>query len=207
MSKRSTPKQINRRYHTSMKAVTKGAYEQEILDALSNGKNTYMRVDRTESSSFDNTWIDVIEGVIFDLGEIVQNPRLFTRTEGAIVPVELAKKTNADSVQHLASHTQYIKEIDENGNVVPSKILTILHDDDIKTYENRFIATFIRRLVLFVEKRYEVVAKMAQLHDEEVLMVKNKSMIDGCEVEVETKVKISHPNEDAQSIKNRKGCS
>ena len=60
MSKRSTPKQINRRYHTSMKAVTKGAYEQEILDALSNGKNTYMRVDRQESSSFDNTWIDVI---------------------------------------------------------------------------------------------------------------------------------------------------
>ena len=201
MSKRSTPKQINRRYHTSMKAVTKGAYEQEILDALSNGKNTYMRVDRTESSSFDNTWIDIIEGVIFDLGEIVQNPRLFTRTEGAIVPVELAKKTNADSVQHLASHTQYIKQIDENGNVVPSKILTILHDDDIKTYENRFIATLIRRLVLFVEKRYEVVAKMAQLHDEEVLMVKNKSMIDGCEVEIETKVKISHPNEDAQSIK------
>ena len=201
MSKRSTPKQINRRYHTSMKAVTKGAYEQEILDALSNGKNTYMRVDRTESSSFDNTWIDVIEGVIFDLGEIVQNPRLFTKTEGAIVPVELARKTNAESVQHLASHTQYIKEIDDNGNVVPSKIMTILHEDDIKTYENRFIATFIRRLVLFVEKRYEVVAKMAQLHDEEVLMVKNKSMIDGCEVEVETKVKISHPHQDAQSIK------
>ena len=201
MSKKSTPKQINRRYHNSMKNVTKGAYEKTILDALSNGKNTYMRVDRQESSSFDNTWIDVIEGVIFDLGEIVQNPRLFTRTEGAIVPVELARKTNADSVQHLASHTQYIKEIDEYGNVVPSKILTILHDDDIKTYENRFIATLIRRLVLFVEKRYEVVAKMAQLHDEEVLMVKNKSFIDGCEVEVETKVKISHPNQDAQSIK------
>ena len=201
MSKRSTPKQINRRYHNSMKAITKGSYEQSILEALTNGKNTYLRVDRTESSSFDNTWIDVIEGVIFDLGEIVQNPRLFTRTEGAIVPVELARKTNAESVQHLASHTQYIKDIDEFGNVVPSKILTILHDDDIKTYENRFIATFIRRLVLFVEKRYEVVAKMAQLHDEEVLMVKNKSMIDGCEVEVETKVKISHPNEDAQSIK------
>ncbi len=201
MSKRSTPKQINRRYHNSMKAITKGSYEQSILEALTNGKNTYLRVDRTESSSFDNTWIDVIEGVIFDLGEIVQNPRLFTRTEGAIVPVELARKTNAESVQHLASHTQYIKDIDEFGNVVPSKIMTILHEDDIKTYENRFIATFIRRLVLFVEKRYEVVAKMAQLHDEEVLMVKNKSTIDGCEVEVETRVKISHPNEDAQSIK------
>ena len=202
MSKRSTPKQVNRRYHSALKNITKGAYEKEILDSLTNGKNTYMRVDRQESSSFDNSWIETIEGVIFDLGEIVQNPRLNTKTEGAIVPVELARKTNAESVQHLASHTQYIKEIDELGNVIPSKILTILHDDEIRTYENRFIATFIRRLVLFVEKRYEVVAKMAQLNDEEVLMVKNKSQIDGCEVEVETKVRIVHPRSDAQAIQS-----
>ena len=202
MSKRATPKQVNRRYHSSMKNLTKGAYEQEILASLTNGKNTYMRVDRQESSSFDNSWIETIEGVIFDLGEIVQNPRMNTRTDGAIVPVELARKTNAESVQHLASHTQFVKEIDEFGNVIPSKILTILHDDEIRTYENRFIATFIRRLVLFVEKRYEVVAKMAQLNDEEVLMVKNKSNIDGCEVEVETKVRIVHPRSDAQAIQS-----
>ena len=122
MEKRSSLKQINRRYHDHMKAITKGTHEKEILEALTNGKNTYMRLDRTESSSFDKTWIEVIEGVIFDLGEIVQNPRLNTKTEGAIVPVELARKTNAESVQHLASHTQFVKEIDEYGNVIPSKI-------------------------------------------------------------------------------------
>ena len=200
MSSRSSLKQINRRYHTHMKAVSKGTHEKEILDSLANGKNNYLRMDRTQSSSFDNTWIDIIEGVIFDLGEIVQNPRLNTRTEGNLVPVELARKTNADSVQHLASHTQYIKEIDETGNVVPSKILSIMHDDDIKTYENRFIATLIRRLVLFVEKRYEIVAELAELCDEEILLIKNESEIDGAVVEVETKVKISRKNESAQSI-------
>ena len=184
-----------------MKAITKGAHEREILESLTNGKNTYLRMDRLESSSFDKTWIEVIEGVIFDLGEIVGNPRMNTKTEGNIVPVELARKTNAESVQHLASHTQYIKEIDDLGNVVPSKILTIMHDDDIKTYENRFIATLIRRLVLFVEKRYEVVAKLAELHDEEVLMIKNKSFVDGSTVEIETKIKISHKNEDPESLK------
>ena len=197
---RSSLKQINKRYHTHMKAVAKGSHEKEILDSLTNGKNNYLRMDRTQSSSFDNTWIDMIEGVIFDLGEIVQNPRLNTRTEGNLVPVELARKTNADSVQHLASHTQYIKEIDEMGNVVPSKILSIMHDDDIKTYENRFIATLIRRLVLFVEKRYEIVAELAELCDEEILMIKNESEIDGAIVEVETKVKISRKNDSAQSI-------
>ena len=202
MKQRNSLKQINRRYHSHMKAITKGSHEKDILDSLSNGKNSYLRLDRLQTSSFDKTWIEVIEGVIFDLGEIVSNPRMNTRTEGNIVPVELARKTNAESVQHLASHTQYIKEIDEYGNVVPSKILTIMHDDDLKTYENRFIATLIRRLVLFVEKRYEVVASLEDLHDEQVLMIKNTSFVDGATVEIETKIKISHKNEDEQSLKS-----
>ena len=54
---------------------------------------------------------------------------------------------------------KYIKEVDEYGNVIPSKLLSMYADDDIHTYENRFIATFIRKLVLFVEKRFEYIDK------------------------------------------------
>ena len=197
-----TLKQINRNYHAHMKSMTKGGREKNILLALSNGKNSYMRMDRLESSSFDSSWIEVIENVIFDLGEIIANPRMNTKTEGNIVPVELARKINADSVQHLASHTQYVKEIDEYGNVIPSKILTMMHEDDIKTYENRFIATFVRRLILFIEKRYEFVSKFAELHDESVLMFKNKSFVDGAEVEIETKIRVNHKSDDELSLKS-----
>ena len=202
MKKGQTLKQVNRSYHAHMKSLTKGGREKDILLALSNGKNTYMRMDRLESSSFDSSWIEVIENVIFDLGEIISNPRLNTKTEGNIVPVELARKTSAESVQHLASHTQYVKEIDEYGNVIPSKILTMVHEDDIKTYENRFIATFVRRLILFIEKRYEFVSKFAELHDESVLMFKNKSIVDGAEVEIETKIRINHKSDDELSLKS-----
>lgn len=202
MEKGKTLKSINRSYHGHMRSLTKAGRERDILAALANGKNTYMRMDRLESSSFDSSWIDEIENVIFDLGEIVANPRQNTKTEGNIVPVELARKINADSVQHLASHTQYVKEIDEYGNVIPSKILTMVHEDDIRTYENRFIATFIRRLVLFIEKRYEFVSKFAELHDESVLMFKNKSIVDGAEVEIETKIRINHKSDDEVSLKS-----
>ncbi len=158
MEKGKSLKIINRSYHSNMKRMTKQGRERDILTSLANGKNTYLRMDRLESSSFDNSWIDEIEGVIFDLGEIIANPRQVTKAEGNIVPVELARKTGAESVQHLASHTQYVKEIDEYGNVIPSKILSMVNEDDIRTYENRFIATFVRRLVLFIEKRYEFVS-------------------------------------------------
>ena len=202
MEKGKTLKGINRSYHGHMRSLTKAGRERDILAALANGKNTYMRMDRLESSSFDSSWIDEIENVIFDLGTIIANPKQTTRTDGNIVPVELARKINAESVQHLASHTQYVKEIDEYGNVIPSKILTLVHEDEIKTYENRFIATFVRRLVLFIEKRYEFVSKFAELHDESVLMFKNKSIVDGAEVEIETKIRINHKSDDEVSLKS-----
>ena len=200
--KRSSQSQITRAYHSRIKGMLKGPAEKEIFESLAAGRNSYLRYDRLQSSSFDVSWIEVIEGVIFDLGEIISNPRMNTKVEGNIVPVELARKTGAESVQHLSSHTQYIKEIDEYGNVIPSKIMTMVSEDEIKTYENRFIATLVRHLVLFIEKRYEVVSEFAELRNQEVLMFKNKSIVNGAEVEIETKVKVSYKSDDKEALKS-----
>ena len=200
--KRASQKQITKAYHSRIKGMLKGPAEKEIFESLAAGRNSYLRYDRLQSSSFDVSWIEVIEGVIFDLGEIITNPRMNTRVEGNIVPVELARKTGAESVQHLSSHTQYIKEIDEYGNVSPSKIMTMVSEDDLHTYENRFIATLVRHLVLFIEKRYEVVSEFAELRNQEVLMFKNKSIVNGAEVEIETKVKVSYKSEDKEALKS-----
>ena len=178
------------KYLTKMNILKREKAFSEISSALKSGKNTYMRLDRLESSNFDMVWIKRIEDCIYDLGEIIANPREVTKTVASIVPVELAKKTNAESVMHLASHTQYIKDITPEGDVVPNKILNIGAEEDIHTYENRFIATLVRRLVLFIQKRYEFVKKFAPLHDEEVLYFKNKSTVDGAEVMIETKIKV-----------------
>ena len=178
------------KYLTRMDTIKKDTYASSLFSSLSHGKNSYMRIDRLESSSFDMSWINAIEDCIFDLGDIVANPRQVTKTVSNIVPVELAKKIGAESVMHLASHTQYIKEITEQGDVVPNKILSMSSEDDIHTYENRFIATLIRRLVLFIQKRYEFVKKFAPLHDEEILYYKTKAIVDGSEVEIETKIKV-----------------
>ena len=201
-ARRNTTKQINRAYHGHIKALIRGQHEREIFDALSAGKNSYLRLDRLESSSFDKSWIEVIEGVIFDLGEIIANPRMHTKTEGVVTPVELAKKITGESVQHLAGHSQYVKEIDEYGNVIPSKLLSVVSDDDLHTYENRFIATLVRRLLLFVEKRYEYILKYAELQNEEILYFKNHSIVDGANVEIETKIKVSYSNDDEEALRN-----
>lgn len=186
------------KYLTKMSALLESNDANELLDGLKSGDNQYLRIDRVGNSAFDDSWIKVIEDVMFDLGDIVANPRQNTRTTSDLVPVELARKTNSESIRHLASHTQFIKDITEGGDVIPSKILNIGNEDDIHTYENRFIATFIRKLVLFIEKRYEYIAKFAPLRDEEILMMKNRSKVGNSDIEIETKIKISseRPSDD-----------
>ena len=195
MAKISKNKKLFSSLLSKMTPFVKTKEASEILTSLSSGKNAYMRVDRLESSSFDMSWIKNIEDCIFDLGDIISNPRESTKTVANLVPVELAKKTNSESVQHLASHTQYIKEVTAKGDVIPNKILNIANEEDLHTYENRFIATLVRRLVLFIEKRYEYIKKFAPLHDEQVLYFKNSSIVDGAEVEIETKIKVRSESE------------
>ena len=186
----SREKKLFGKFAAAMEKLLEQSGNSDIIGDLSAGKTSYMRLDRLESSSFDPAWIDTIEDVILDLGDIINNPRINTKSVGDITPVELARKTNAESVQHLASHTQYIKEVDDYGNVIPSKVLNFSNEDELFTYENRFIATFVRKLMLFIEKRYEFVLNFATLHDEEVLYLKNKSFVAGSSVEIETKVKV-----------------
>ena len=168
----------------------------ELYTALSNGQNSYLRFDRFESSAMDMTWVKQIEEAIPDLNEIVNNPKRTIQTLAEVVEIEKVKKTSRESVQHLASHSQFVKTIDEDGNVTPSKILNVYNDDFFAIYENKFVATLLRRLFIFVEKRYDYIIHQATLRDVEMLYFKNKTNIDGSEIEIETKIRYSKPSLD-----------
>ena len=184
----------------NIKDVNKDENIDMIYRSLLYGKNTYLMMTRRGSSSFDPRWIDVIEDCLYELGQIINRPKEEQKSEGEITPIELAKKVNAESVQHLASHTHLIKEVKESGDIVPSKILSHFNKEDLHTYENRFIATFIRRLVLFIEKRYQFIIDQINLKKDEVMMIKNHSIVNGEEVEIETKITVHKDDNDASSI-------
>lgn len=195
VNKKLSYSRLERRYASRSKSLYQTKEGRELLDIISSGKNRYLRLDRFESSAMDMTWIKQIEECIPPLGEIVNNPKKTIQTLEEVVQIEKVKKIGSQSVQHLASHTQFIKTIDENGDVTPSKMLNIYHDDYYAIYENRFIATLIRHLLVFVEKRYQFVKTNATLSDVGVLYAKNHTTIEGADVEIETRVRYSHPAE------------
>ena len=195
-------KELFRQYLDNVGSIRDRRYlnmKQEVYQ----GQTSYMRMKFKGSSIFNPEWIKRIEDCMYELDQITNNPREVTATEGSVMPIELAKKINYESVQHLASHSQFIKEIKENGDVVPAKILGLYNKEELHTYENRFIATFIRRLILFIDKRYEFIKKTVNLDEKEVMYVKNQSIVDGQEVEIETKVTVKRTLEDDLSIAAR----
>ena len=56
----TTNKQLNKAYQSAMKKIVRDSHAKEIYDSLSAGKNSYLRLDRLASSSFDKSWIEVI---------------------------------------------------------------------------------------------------------------------------------------------------
>lgn len=195
------PKQLNpfeslqRRYISKTDTLFTNADGKALLSMLANGKNSYLRFDRFESSAMDMSWIKQIEDCIPAIGDIVQNPKKTIYTLSEVVQVEKAKRVTRESVQHLSSHTQFIKTVDENGNVTPSKILNVYSDDYYAIYENKFVATLLRHLVMFVEKRYDYILHQAELRDVQLLYMKNSTSIDGVDIDIETKVRYSKPAE------------
>lgn len=201
MAKLSKYQKLQKKVISETKPVFALKDGKELYDALSNGENSYLRFDRFESSAMDSTWIKRIEETMPDLNDIVSNPKKTIQTLAEVVEVEKVRKTSRESVQHLASHSQFVKTIDEEGNVTPSKILNVYNDDFFAIYENKFIATLVRRLFVFVEKRYDYILHQATLRDVELLYFKNKTNIDGSDIEIETRIRYSKPALDSAASK------
>ena len=126
-------------------------------NAFSNGNRKYYQKNIAETKSFDDTWIKTVESYFPSLDKITRDPKSILRYDEDIVAVERAKKTGSKSVRHLASHTEYIRDIDEQNFVTPKKILVETPEQEYGIYENRFIMTLINRLYLFVKNRYEII--------------------------------------------------
>jgi predicted component of viral defense system (DUF524 family) len=96
-------------------------------------------------------WLDLMEDTMRYLDNILRNPNRFIVNEEEVVKVEQARRITVESIKHLARHTNYIQEIEKNGDVKPSKILNINKDESYNTYENRLIYTLIQNINDFVE--------------------------------------------------------
>lgn len=108
----------------------------------------------------DYSWIDIFEGYIPYLDNIIRNPRRFIQSEESLVPIERAKKFTEESIKHLAQNTQLIQDIDNDGMPQPLKVLNVYKEETYDLYENRFIHSLVENLHYFLNYSLDKIKQM-----------------------------------------------
>lgn len=169
-------KRYYKKINTTFAGVNKSdEFAQIFMNVLKSGNTTLYQKERRERRVFDDAWMSAVEAAIPVIDKITRSPRENLKQMTMIVPVERAKKTDKDTVRHLAANTQLIKSISREGVVTPSKVMTSFNESDYGTYENRFLKTLVDKLYIFIEKRYDIIVK--KMHTEYVNFLNVKSAV------------------------------
>lgn len=201
----TTAKKYFKKINTTFTGVNKtDEFAKVFLNILKSGNTELYQKERRERRIFEDTWMTAMEDTIPVIDKLTRNPKENLKQEKEVVPIELAKKTGRDSVRHLASNTQNIRQIDKDGMVRPTKILTTYYESDLGTYENRFLKTLVDKLSMFVDKRYELLVQ--KMHTEYVNFFNVKSDVewDGTNIDFDMTLKINEGlGQDEIDVKNK----
>ena len=129
-------------------------------------KSEYSLVSDYEKVETDFAWLDIMEDTIMYLDNILRNPNRFIVNEEEVVKVEQAKRITVESIKHLSKHTNFIQEIEDNGDVRPSKILNVNKDESYNTYENRLIYTLISNMRTYLDMKEKDFVDASTLKDD-----------------------------------------
>jgi len=164
-------KNLYNEFETKIKNILEpDVFCQYFTDAIGSGVRFYGQKNKRILKNIDTEWVDALYDALIPLDEITSKPKKFIEREEVIVPIELARKTGADSVKHLSTHTQFISQVND-GNVVPNKIMNTYNEESFNLYENRFIYYLIIKACEFVDQRYDTLLGLKGDEFESVLKV------------------------------------
>ncbi len=178
----------------------------EIDTFISKTSSTFSVNKNVKEVNVDYSWLYVLENTLGNIDKIVRNPRRFIVQEEDIVIVEKVKKISQETIQHLAEHSENIRDIDEDGNVMPEKLLNVHKEDTTDLYENRFIYTLVKRLENFIERQLKDLDVVSLRETKKDAIYKASSEYDNKKASIEVKINyesVDELNKDGKSLRDR----
>ncbi len=190
---------LQKAYLKKIDSLDKLSKYRSLLSFVQENGNNYMahRV-RKEAKTFDVKWIQELNEGFRHIDNIIAKPRTFIEEKREVVLAALARRVSSASVTHLASHSQFVHGFDEEGNVIPEKILNISSDENYQIYENRLVMSLILRLSVFVANRYQYIKSHGETRNSNVLLVHSDFELDGVRYEVDNRIRLSVPSESGE---------
>lgn len=163
-----------------------------LFNELQQGEKTIYNKTVRETKIFDGNFLDVVIGAYPSLLKICRDPKKTLAYMQEVVAMEKAKKVDSESIRHLASHTQYIRDINEQNEVILSKILSTYAEDNICIYENRFIKSLINRVIVFLDTRLKLMDENLESISADEIRYKNNIKLSHRKIDLEMNIKISN---------------
>ena len=163
-----------------------------LFNELQQGEKTIYNKTVRETKIFDGNFLDIVIGAYPSLLKICRDPKKTLAYMQEVVAMEKAKKVDSESIRHLASHTQYIRDINEQNEVIPSKILSTYTEDNIGIYENRFIKSLINRVIVFLDTRLKLMDENLESISADEIRYKNNIKLSHRKIDLEMNIKISN---------------
>lgn len=163
-----------------------------LFNELQQGEKTIYNKTVRETKIFDGNFLDVVIGAYPSLLKICRDPKKTLAYMQEVVAMEKAKKVDSESIRHLASHTQYIRDINEQNEVIPAKILSTYAEDNIGIYENRFIKSLINRVIVFLDTRLKLMDENLESISADEIRYKNNIKLSHRKIDLEMNIKISN---------------
>ncbi len=160
--------------------------DENQIKSFSNGISSSLRI-KTDFNKVECNyeWLDKMEETIRYLDNILRNPNRFIINEEEVVKVELARRVTVDSIKHLSRNTNLIQEIDpKTDEVKPSKILNINKEESFDTYENRFIYSLIKNMVMYIARKKKSVLEEAPYRNNKNLEYSASAKVGGEKINV-----------------------
>ena len=177
-------------------SINKSTMGAALFKQIQGGKKTVYSKTIRETKIFEKSFIPVLTDCFKSISKILKDPKKAIRYEEEVVPMEKVKKVNSDTVRHLSSHTQFIKQVLDNGDIIPSKLLTTFSEDELGIYENRFIKTLINRICKFLSLRIQIMKKNLDSYETRSTVITNDFKLeDKTKVKVELSVKMESEQE------------
>lgn len=168
--------------------LSEDKYYQYFYNLLETGVNYCKFYTSKLVKNIDEEWVNAIEEAMPSLQKVVLNPRRFIEEEREVVNAAMARNITPESIRHLMQHSNLIDKINEDGTVVPNRILSVFKEESLNTYENRFVYTLILELQRFINKRFNVIFDNSK--DERGTFFEMESLVDNYTEVIDYKLEI-----------------
>ncbi|MCI5745210.1 MAG: hypothetical protein MR270_02890 [Erysipelotrichaceae bacterium] len=204
MAKENVEKKYYRAIKQTIAPVNENnRFHKEITNAILSGKQEIYQKRIKETQTFDSLWIETIEKYLSNIDNIIRHPRMFMEGREDVVRIERAKKITSRTIAHLSAHTENVETIQDNGVVVPNKLLTLTYEDNLAIYENRFVVTLISKLAAFIEIRYEAIKDSIITYQIDRLNVASSFKWRNYDVSCNVDIKLKQEVDDELNRKNK----